>query len=100
MFIPEIMMSIGLHICIMSANWHKLRQFTSCQFTYGRTWSEEHVSLKKLFNKSYLHVANFNLRNFLFCACTVINKKKYESALFKTVILIILQLRTEFHAEK
>ena len=28
------------------------------------------------------------------------DKDKYESALFKTVILIIFQLSTKFHAEK
>ena len=31
-------------------------------------------------------------------ACTVINQDKYESALFKTIILIVFQLSTEFHA--
>ena len=60
MFIPEIMTSIGLLICIISANQYKLQRFISFQFTYDGTWSEEHVSSKKLFNKSYLHVANFN----------------------------------------
>ena len=83
MFITEIMTSIGLLICIISANWHKLEQFTSFQLTYNETWSEEHVSSKKLFNKSYLHAANSNQRNCLFCRCTVINRDKYESALFK-----------------
>ena len=60
MFIPEIMTSIGLLICIISANYHKFQQFTSFQFTYDGTRSEEHVSSIKLFNKSYLHVANFS----------------------------------------
>ena len=46
MFIPEIMTSIGLLICIISANWHKLQRFTSFQFTYDGTWSEEYVSSK------------------------------------------------------
>ena len=31
---------------------------------------------------------------------SVINKDKYESALFETVILILFQLSIEFHAEK
>ena len=47
MFIPEIMTSIGLLICIISANSHKLQRFTSFQFTYDGTLSEEHVSSKK-----------------------------------------------------
>ena len=60
MFIPEIMTLVGLFICIISANKHKLQRFTSFQFTYDGTWLEGHVSSKKVFNKSYLHVANFN----------------------------------------
>ena len=60
MFIPEIMTSIGLLICIINANQHKLQRFTSFQFTYDGTRPEEHVSSIKLFNKSYLHVVNFN----------------------------------------
>ena len=55
---------------------------------------------EKLFNISYLRVANFNKRSCLFWACAVINKDKYESDLFKTDILIIFKLITEFHAEK
>ena len=51
MFIPKIMTSVGLLICIISANQQKLQGFTSFQFSYDGIWSEEHVSSKKLFNK-------------------------------------------------
>ena len=68
MFIPEIMTSIGLLIYIINANQHKLQRFNPFQFTYNGTWSEEQVSSKKLFNKSYLHVANFSYKEIVYFA--------------------------------
>ena len=49
---------------------------------------------------SYLHLANFSNRNCLFCACVVIDKDKFETALLKTDILIIFQLSAKSHVEK
>ena len=70
LFIAEIMTSIVSLIFIIGANLHKLQRFTSFQFNYHGTWSEEHVSSKKLLDKFYLHLANLNC---LFCACAVID---------------------------